>query len=206
MLRPIRKAIDLARKTKSRRRLVPWNKGKQVGQKLPLNPQQIRAIRSRLKADDKARELALFDLAIDSSLCAVDLVRLRVRNIAKGSRVLPSVSMTQFDTQHPLQFDLTAQTRVSVARWITLKGLGANQYLFPTRLHASPFISVRQYARLIEAWVESIGLNADRYGTESLRRTKPALVYRRTRSLAAVQLMLRHVKRESTVRYLGKMA
>jgi integrase len=196
----------VARKTKSRKKLVPWNKGKLVGQKLPLNPQQIRSIRSRLKADDKARELALFDLAIDSSLCAIDLVRLRVRNIAKGNRVLPRVTMTQLDTEQPLQFELTAQTRSSVARWIAHKELGANQYLFPTRLHASPFISVRQYARLVEAWVDGIGLNANHYGTESLRRTKPALVYRRTRSLTAVQLMLRHVKRESTVRYLGKIA
>jgi hypothetical protein len=196
----------LARKTVSRKKLVPWNKGKQVGQKLPLTPQQIRAIRSRLTADQKLRELALFDLAIDSSLCAIDLVRLRVRNIAKGSRVLSSVTMTQTESQQPLQFELTAQTRASAARWIAHRELTPNQYLFPTRLHASPFISVRQYARLIEAWVGSIGLKPSRYGTESLRRTKPALVYRRTKSLSAVQSMLRHVKRESTVRYLGKMA
>jgi integrase len=198
--------MDLARKTVSRKKLVPWNKGKRVGQKLPLVPQQIRAIRSRLKADQKLRELALFDLAIDSSLCAIDLVRLRVRNIAKGSRVLSNVTVTQLETRQPLQFELGAQTRDSVARWIAHRELAPNQYLFPTRLHASPYISVRQYARLIEAWVESIGLKASRYGTESLRRTKPALVYRRTRSLPAVQQMLRHVKRESTVRYLGKIA
>lgn len=196
----------MARKTVSRKKLVPWNKGKRVGQKLPLNPEQIRAIRSGLKADQKMRELALFDLAIDSSLCAIDLVRLRVRNIVKGGRVLASVSIPQIETQQPLQFELTAQTRASAAHWIAYKELGPNQYLFPTRLHASPFISVRQYARLVEAWVGSIGLNASRYGTESLRRTKPALVYRRTKSLSAVQSMLRHVKRESTVRYLGKIA
>lgn len=196
----------MARKTKSRGKLVPWNKGKLVGQKLPLTPRQIGAIRSLLKAEQKRRELALFDLAIDSSLCAIDLVRLRVRHVAKDERVLPRVSITQHETRRPLQFDLTAQTRDSLARWIKHRSLAANHYLFPTRLHASPFISVRQYARLIEAWVSSIGLDARRYGTESLRRTRPAIVYRRTRSLSAVQSMLRHVKLESTVRYLGKIA
>jgi integrase len=198
--------FDLARKTKSRGKVVPWNKGKQVGQKLPLTAQQIRSIRSRLKADHKLRELALLDLAIDSSLCAIDLVRLRVRQVAKGSRILARTTIMQIETQRPLEFELTAQTRDSVGRWITHREIGANQYLFPTRLHASPFISVRQYARLIESWVSDIGLDARRYGTESLRRTKPALLYRRTRSLPQVQRMLRHVKLESTARYLGKIA
>jgi hypothetical protein len=193
----------LKRKNKSRGKLIPWNKGKQVGQKLPLNLQQIRSIRSRLNAAEKLRELALLDLAIDSSLCAVDLVRLRVRDIAKGRRVLSSATITQMETRLPLQFETTAQTRESVARWIAHQALTANQYLFPTRLHASPYISVRQYARLIEAWVGSIGLDARHYGTESMRRTKPFLLYRRTKDLSAVQLLLRHVKRESTVRYLG---
>jgi integrase len=195
--------FELTRKKKSRRNLVPWNKGKLVGQKLPLSLQQIRAIRSHLKAAEKIRELALFDLAIDSSLCAIDLVRLRVRNIAKGRRVLSRVTMTQLETRQALEFEITAQTRNAVANWIAHKALNANDYLFPTRLHASPYISVRQYARLIEAWVNAIGLDARGYGTESLRRTKPALLYRRTRDLTQVQSLLRHVKRESTVRYLG---
>lgn len=196
----------MAKKTKSRGKLVPWNKGKQVGQKLPLTPRQIRTIRSRLKSAQQLRELALFDLAIDSSLCAIDLVRLRVRDVAQSGRVLSRATVTQTGTRQPLHFEMTAQTRGTLARWIAHKALGANHYLFPTRLHASPYISVRQYARLIEDWVGRIGLDASRYGTESLRRTRPALVYRRTRSLDAVQSMLRHVKRESTVRYLGKLA
>ncbi len=193
----------MKRKSKSRGNLIPWNKGKQVGQKLPLSLQQIRAIRSLLKAAQKMRELALFDLAIDSCLCATDLVRLRVRDIAKGRRVLSRATITQIETKLPLQFEMTVQTRGSVARWIAHKALNANQHLFPTRLHASPYISVRQYARLIEAWVSGIGLDARRYGTESLRRTKPVLLYRRTKNLSAAQLLLRHVKLESTVRYLG---
>ncbi len=177
-----------------------------MGQKLPLTAQQIRTIRSRLSGQDKLRELALLDLAIDSSICAVDLVRLRVRDVVKAKRVLPHPIITQIETQRPLQFELTAQTRDTIARWIAHKSLTPNQHLFPTRLHASPFISVRQYARLIVNWVGAIGLNAKHYGTESLRRTRPAMVYRRTRNLAAVQSLLRHVKRESTARYLGKLA
>jgi integrase len=195
----------LTRSRKSPRKRIPWNKGKQVGQKLPLTARQIQSIQRRLQADPQPRALALFDLAIDSSLCAIDLVRLRVRDVAKAGRVQSRIHFKQAETQQALQFELSAQTRSAVAQWIAQRKLAANNYLFPTRLHASPFISVRQYARLIETWVAGIGLDASRYGTESLRRTKPALTYRRTGSLSEVQSMLRHAKRESTVRYLGRL-
>jgi integrase len=193
----------LKQKKKSHRKSVPWNKGVAVGSKRPLTLKQIHAIRVRLKAPGRMRELALFNLAIDSSLNATDLVQLRVRDIAKGHRVLSLATLPQRESQRPIQFWISAETRKALAAWIAHKTLSANQYLFPTRLHASPFISVRQYARLIEAWVGDIGLDDSCYGTESLRRTKPALVYRRTKNLPAAQSLLRHVKLESTARYLG---
>ncbi|EEF27908.1 conserved hypothetical protein [Ricinus communis] len=85
----------------------------------------------------------------------------------------------------------------------TARGLKPTDYLFPSRLHASPHMSTRQYARIVHRWVASIGLDDAAYGTHTMRRTKASLIYRRTRNLRAVQLLLGHTKLESTVRYLG---
>ncbi len=188
---------------KSKRKLTPWNKGIQVGHKLPLSLTQIRSIRIRLKAIERMRELALFNLAIDSSLSAVDLVQLRVSDIAKGRRVLSRATINQIESQRPIQFEISAETRKSVAAWIEHKKLKAGRYLFPVRLHASPHVSARQYARLVDSWVSAIGLDPSLYGTQSLRRTKPALIYRKTKSLAAAQSFLRHSRTRSTARFFG---
>jgi len=97
-----------------------------------------------------------------------------------------------------------AFTREAVEAWIKFAALRAEDYLFPSRLHSSPHLGTRQYARIVDGWVKEIGLNPDDgYGTHSIRRTKPTLIYRRTRNLRAVQLLLGHTKLESTVRYLG---
>ena len=103
----------------------------------------------------------------------------------------------------PVQFEITEQTRDAVAAWITAAHLKPEQFPFPSRVSASPHLSTRQYSRIVGAWAESIGLDPPAYGTHSMRRTKPTLIYRRTRNLRAVQLLLGHSKLESTVRYLG---
>jgi integrase len=193
----------LKRKRKSRSKRGPWNKGKQVGRKLPLSLNQIRSIRSRLKSAQKTRDLALFNLAIDSSLSAIDVVQLRVCDIAKGRRIWSRVTITPLESQRPSQFEITAETRHSVAAWIAQEKLKPAQYLFPSRLHASPYLSARQYGRLVESWVSSIGLDPSDYGTQSLRRTKPALIYRQTKSLLAAQLLLGHSRLRSTARFFG---
>jgi site-specific recombinase XerD len=90
-----------------------------------------------------------------------------------------------------------------VAAWLEVAGLGTSDYLFPSRQHESPHISTRQYARMLQGWITDIGYDPAAYGTHSLRRTKATLVYRRTKNLRAVQLLLGHTKLESTVRYLG---
>jgi hypothetical protein len=76
-----------------------------------------------------------------------------------------------------------------------------NNFLFPSRIHASPHLSTRQYARIVDSWVLQLGLDPANYGTHTLRRTKATLIYRRTKNLRAVQLLLGHTKLESTVRY-----
>jgi integrase len=100
-------------------------------------------------------------------------------------------------------FEITEQSRNSVEAWLPMLRAIGSRYLFPSRLHARPHISTRQYARLVHRWVESVGLESASYGTHSMRRTKAAQIYRKTGNLRAVQILLGHTKLESTVRYLG---
>jgi integrase len=163
----------------------------------------IWAIRVRLQIGHRTRELALFNLAIDSKLRSCDLVKLRVRDVCRGGVVAARTIVMQQKTQRPVQFELTEQTRESIVGWIRSAGIHSEHYLFPSRLHASPHLSTRQYARIVRGWIREIGLDASAYGTHTLRRTKASLIYRRTKNLRVVQLLLGHTKLESTLRYLG---
>lgn len=109
----------------------------------------------------------------------------------------------QQKTQRPVQFEITEPTRKAAFAWIRAAELKADDYLFPSRLRLSPHLSTRQYARIVAAWVTEIGLDAGAYGTHTMRRTKASLIYRRTKNLRAVQLLLGHTKLERPVRYLG---
>ncbi|EAR23602.1 tyrosine-type recombinase/integrase [Nitrococcus mobilis] len=182
---------------------VPWNKGKIIGQKPPLKVREIWALRARLQLAHRTRELALFNLAIDSKLRGCDLARLRVRDVQRGTQVARRAIVMQSKTQRPVQFEQSDQTREAVSAWIAEAHLSADRFLFPSRMTRSPHISIRQYARLVESWMAQIGLDPAAYGTHSLRRTKATLIYRRTRNLRAVQLLLGHTKLESTIRHLG---
>lgn len=193
--------MDTADRTNGHR--IPWNKGRLLGPKPPLKPKEIWAIRIRLQMGHRVRDLALFNLAIDSKLRGCDLVALRVHDVAQGSRVASRAIVMQKKTQRPVQFEITEQTRDAVAAWIAAAQLKPEQFLFPSRVSASPHLSTRQYSRIVGLWAASIGLDPAAYGTHSLRRTKATLIYRRTRNLRAVQLLLGHTKLESTVRYLG---
>lgn len=184
-------------------RRVPWNKGKLTGQKPPFKPQQIWAIRARLQIDENLRDLAMFNLAIDSKLRGCDLVKLRVSDVTQGGRAQSRAQVIQQKTRRPVQFEITAQTRQALDRWIAEAGLEPPSYLFPSRIKGSPHLSTRQYARVVGQWVSAIGLDPATYGTHSLRRTKASLIYRRTKNLRAVQILLGHAKLESTIRYLG---
>lgn len=180
-----------------------WNKGKLVGQKPPLKLKEVWAIRTRLQLADRTRDLALLNLAIDSKLRACDLVGLRVGDISNGCHIARRTIVLHKKTQRPVQFEITEQTRKALSSWIERSDLRANDHLFPSRVRGSSHISTRQYARLVKSWIEDIGLNSSAYGTHSLRRTKASLIYKRTKNLRAVQLLLGHTKLESTVRYLG---
>lgn len=181
----------------------PWNKGKLIGQKAPLKLKEIWAIRVRLELSHRVRDLALFNLALDSKLRACDLVKLKVRDISHGDRIASRAIVMQQKTGRPVQFEITEQTRHSITEWLQFSKLRSDSFLFPSKIHDSPHLSTRQYARIVNSWVTEIGLDPTSYGTHTMRRTKASLIYRRTKNLRAVQLLLGHTKLESTVRYLG---
>jgi integrase len=189
--------------THTPKKCIPWNKDKLVGQKPPLKLKEIWGIRIRLQIANRVRDLALFNMAIDSKLRSCDLLKLRVRDIAHGSSIAKRAMVMQQKTQQPVQFEITEQTRVAVANWIAHAKLNNDDYLFKSRFKNSQHLSTRQYARIVGFWVSTIGLDPAAYGTHSMRRTKASLIYRRTKNLRAVQLLLGHTKLESTVRYLG---
>src|ERR1700716_660689 len=182
---------------------APWNKGRLTGQKRPLKPKDVWAIRVRLQLQGRKRDLALFNLAIDSKLRGCDLVTLQVDDVCAGGRVRDRGTMIKKKTGRPVQFEITEQTRSAIRDWLSEVDLRGGRYLFPSRFRTQPHLSTRQYARIVHAWVESAGLDSSAYGTHSMRRTKAAQIYRKTGNLRAVQLLLGHTKLESTVRYLG---
>jgi integrase len=182
---------------------VPWNKGRIVGPKAPLKLKHIWGIRAKLKVAAKCRDLALFDMAIDSKLRGCDLVKLRVGDVVLHGEVKTRTSIVQQKTGRPVQFEITEQTRASVKAWLGHIDTLSDGYLFPSRLDRAKPMTTRQYARLVGEWIESIELDRALYGTHTMRRTKASMIYKRTGNLRAVQLLLGHTKLESTVRYLG---
>ena len=179
------------------------NKGRIVGQKRPLLPKHVWAIRVRLEIAGNHRDLALFNLAIDSKLRGCDLVCLKVADVFAAGQVKERASIIQSKTQKPVRFEITDGTRKSLLRWMDEPLMTGSEYLWLERFHERLHISTRQYARLVREWVKSIGLEPSAYGTHSMRRTKVSQIYKKTGNLRAVQLLLGHTKMDSTVRYLG---
>ena len=174
-----------------------------TGQKPPLKLREIWAIRTRLEMAGEIRDLALFNLAIDSKLRACDLLRLQVSGVTNGLTILSRTSIIQKKTGHSVRFEITPQTQAALKALIEDRQLEVNDHFFQSRLHDSSHLSRRQYSRIVKSWVEMIGLDPSEYGTHTMRRTKPTLIYKRTKNLRAVQLLLGHTKLDSTVRYLG---
>jgi len=174
-----------------------------VGAKLPLRPMHVWAIRVRLQIANRLRDLALFDIAVDSKLRGCDVVSLRLSEIIAAGAIRSRAIVIQQKTGRPVQFEITEQTRRSLVEWLKVRRGETDGWLFPSRMFRGAHLSTRQYIRLVKGWVALIGLEPAAYGTHSLRRTKVAMLYRKTGNLRACQLLLGHTKLESTVRYLG---
>ena len=151
----------------------------------------------------KIRDLALFNCALDAILRGCDLVKLRVSDVAPGGIMRDRATVIQQKTGRPVPFEITDASRDALSAWLALRGKRADDWLFPSRSRPGDHLTTRQYARLVAEWVTMIELEPRAYGTHSLRRTKVALLYKKTGNLRACQLLLGHRKLESTVRYLG---
>ena len=142
---------------------TPWNKGKLMGQKAPLKLKEIWAIRFRLQQSGRLRDIALFNLAIDSKLRGCDLVRLKVADAAQGGCAMSRATIIQRKTKQPVQFEITEQTRESIDAWISHaqlpRRLSVPQSSFAIPAHLHPSI------RPLHRWV---GID-DRFGPISLR-------------------------------------
>src|SRR6195256_3235599 len=181
----------------------PWNKGKLTGAKPPLRPKHVWSIRTKLQIEGRVRDLAMFNLAIDSKLRGCDVVAIKVEDVAAGGYTADRATVRQKKTGRPVRFELTEQTRQAVDEYLRATNKKPGEFLFAGRRGPQKSITTRQYARLVSDWIGSVGLDPRLFGTHSLRRKKATLIYRRTGNLRAVQLLLGHTKIESTVRYLG---
>ncbi len=181
----------------------PWNRGKLIGPKPPLQPRHVWAIRTRLQLAGRTRDLALFNLAIDSKLRGCDVVSLKVEDIAPHGYAIDRTTVRQRKTGRSVKFEITEQTRQAVDAYLKINRKKPGDFLFTGRRGPDRCLTTRQYARLLSEWIAGIGLDPSLFGTHSIRRTKATLIYRRTGNLRAVQRLLGHTKIESTVRDLG---
>ncbi len=173
---------------------TPWNKGKIIGQKAPFKLRDIWAIRIRLQMNNRLRDLALFNLAIDSKLRGCDLVKLRLSDISHGDQIARRAIILQQMSQRPAQFELTDQTRESVSRWVEYAGLDTGDHLSRAE---SGVLTTSRPGSMPESLIHGFLIlesTPAAYVTHSLRRTKASMIYRRTGNLRAVQILLGHTK------------
>ena len=170
---------------------IPWNKGKLTGAKPPLLARHVWSIRTKLQIEKRTRDLAMFNLAIDSKR-GCDVVALKVGDVAPNGYALGRATVRQRKTGRPVRFELTEQTREAVDDYLKAAGKQPGEVLFTSRRRPGEAMTTRQYARLVGEWIAGIGLDRHIFGTHSLRRTKATLIYRRTGNLRAVQLLLGH--------------
>src|SRR5260221_12277361 len=143
-----------------------------VGAKRALKPQQVWAIRFWLDREQRLRDRAMFDLAINSKLRGCDVVKIKIGDVVSGGQVRLRAIVIQQKTGRPVQFELLEAARGSMLAWLEHRGGGLDDVVFPSRIDHAHHVSTRQYARLVNEWGTGIGLRHEGYGTHSLRRTK----------------------------------
>jgi site-specific recombinase XerC len=172
-----------------------WSVYHLIGPKLPLKLKEIWGVRTRLQMANRVRDLALFDLGFDS--------KLRIGDVTIGRSIRSRCMVVQQKTGRPVQFEITDASKESLIAWLEKRGAREDDWIFPSRSKRGGHLTTRQYGRLVDEWVSMIGLDPGNYGTHSMRRTRVALIYKKTGNLRACQLLLGRSKLESTVRYLG---
>lgn len=188
-----------------RKKFVPWNKGKTVGQKRPFTIEQANQIKQQLERRNKLRDLALFSVAFDTMLRGVDLLTLTVSDVQDTNGLIRSeFCLRQRKTGNGILVGLTPSTQRVVKRWVDQSGLMPDGFLFArSRGAANAPITTDQYRKLVKSWVRAIGLDPRDYSTHSLRRTKASMVYGDSKDYEAVRRLLGHQDLSSTIAYLN---
>lgn len=182
----------------------PWNKGKIVGRKPPLSPEQVATIRTLLSQEGNLRDIAMFAIAIDSSLRGSDIVALNVSDVLSGNEIKERVTLEQRKTHGRVSFTMRDYTRVALKDWIEESDKAFGDPLFTSiKGNQGQRLKVDSYRRLVKKWVSLARLDPALYGSHSLRRTRVAHIYRKTANIRAVQVLLGHKNIETTARYLG---
>ena len=145
----------------------------------------------------------MFDLAIDSKLRGCDLVSLKIGDVMSAGVIRNRATIIQRKTGRPVQGEIMTETRRSLEAWLARRGGCILDFVFPSRLNERGHLSTRQYARMVDEWVSTVGLDKREFGTHSMRRTKASIIYKSTGNLRAVQILLGHSNIQNTVRYLG---
>jgi integrase len=162
---------------------LAWNKGKLTGAKPPLRLKHVCRSGQSSGSKGRARDLAMFNLAIDSKLRGCDVVAIRVEDVAAGGYTVDRATVRQRKTGRPVRFELSEQTRQAIDDYLKAANKRPGEFLFTGRRGANASITTRQYARLVSGWIGSVGLDPRLFGTHSLRRTKATLIYRRKNRL-----------------------
>lgn len=181
---------------------VPWNFDARIGPKRPFNQKQIWAVRLFLDREQRIRDRALFDLAIDSKLRGSDLVELKIGDFVSGPEIRTCGTIFQLEAGQPVQFEIAVDARGSLFSWLELKGGGdVGDVVFPNRVDPLRHLSARQHARLADEWVVAVGLQAEEHGVHSPPATKASIIQKATGNKRTTQLLLGHSKIENTVRF-----
>src|SRR5205807_5376459 len=143
---------------------TPWNKGKLTGAKPPLRPKHVWSIRTKLQVEGRTRDLAMFNLAIDSKLRGCDVIALKVENVAPGGYAVDRATVRQKKTGQPVRFELTEQTRQAVDDYVRAAAKKPGEFMFTGRPSSEKSITTRQYARLVSEWIACIGLDQHLFG------------------------------------------
>jgi site-specific recombinase XerD len=184
-----------------------WNKGIELGQKDAFTPHQVKRIRNVLasRGDRGLRDLALFSVAIDTMLQGPELLNLTVTDVRRSDGNIRSViEVARRGEKPPVRSALSKVSANALRKWINKAGKKRTDYIFSGRgnSRSSHPMTVRQMSRLLREWVSDAGLDPEKYGIESLRRTKALHILNGTGDLETVRALLGHTKIESTARYL----
>jgi len=183
-----------------------WNKGIELGQKDAFTPDQVKRIRNVLarRGDQGLRDLALFSVAIDTMLQGPELLNLTVKDVRRSDGTIRSViEVTRRRRKPPVRCSLSKVSASALGKWITASDKKRTDYIFSGRRGGSSRpMTARQLSRLLRLWISEAGLSPQKYGVESLRRTKALHILNGTGDLETVRVLLGHRKIESTARYL----